>query len=189
MRQVHNVQKRSFCIKAFKLDAVSRHSALVVIAFTGFPALVDMDDYEREYKRVYELFPTFLTIYDTRGFDVPNIPVIQRAIKLIHDIKTRTVQQVHATLVLTQFDFVRVLVDTLVRAGGQVAPFRICTTPKEVSEMAIYYLSMQNSLPPVFVPNEYATAPPLREIDFGTIYLLVVLQMFAFLNRLGKRSS
>lgn len=187
MREVHSVQKHTFSIRAFKLDTIAPQSALVIIAFSGFPAIEDMDDYEHEYKLVYTLFPKFLTLYDTRGLGVPNIQVIQRVIKLVHGIKTQTVQQVHATLVLTQFDFVRMLVDTLVRAGGQVAPFRICTTPAEISEMAMYYLSMQNSRPPIFVPKEHVSAPSLQTVDIGTIYLMVVLHMFACTYRLDTR--
>ncbi len=186
MRLVHSVENASFRIQAYRLLEVAPESAVVVISFTGFPADKDMETYAHEYRRVYKLFPKFLTVYDTRNLGLPNVQGIQRAVQLIHSVKSLTMQQVHATLVLTQFDFVRTLVSTLVHAGGQVAPFRICTTPQEISEMTLYYLCVHNHKPPVFVPAENAGAPSLKTFDSCVIFLMTVMYMFSFVKTIAK---
>ena len=173
-----SVSTSSFDI--FKVAVGAGMPVVAVVSFKGLPSDGDWVLYERAYLSLYRDHNKFIIIFDTRNIDFPTLDVIQNKKVLLQTLKHRTVGQVPAVLVLTQFDIIKQLVLTVIRAGGQAAPFFISTLPEDVVQ---YATDVATAVSGRNVPHWWRTRPGLVSIgdtDRAVILALVLQQLITF---------
>ena len=114
-------------------------AARVVLVTVGDLAALDVDAYEAAYRAAYAELHHFVLVFDVR--DVQNLgaglPKLQRKVRLVMDLKPRTVRQAVAVVVLVRGTLLQQLVPLLARAGGQVAPLHVfASEPEAVAKIA-----------------------------------------------------
>lgn len=170
---------------SFELHVVNvggKTPPVALFTFRGLPCGKDWHPYEQAYLSLYRSFPTFIILFDTRNIDFPSLDVIQNVKALLQRLKHRTVSQVPAVIVLTQFQLIKELVLTVIKAGGQAAPFFISTDPDQVVQYAADVATFSSGKN---VPRWWQTRPGLVSIrDAGTATILaLVLQQFVIFSR------
>jgi hypothetical protein len=119
---------------SFVVDVID--DCVVVIRVLAGIKTSDWPAYRAAYMKVYDTFDHFVIVFDLREVTMSNVDLIPLKKELIQELKPRTTRQVLGVVVVTAYDVIATLVTTLVRQGGQAAPFFISTNLHEAASVA-----------------------------------------------------
>ncbi len=141
------------------------HGCVVVFRFLSDPTGEDLVLFKQCYQKVYAKYPHFVLVFDLYAMGLPPQDLLASVGSLILSMKYRTSRQVLAAMVLTSHSTLRDLVLSLVRAGGQAAPFMAFTSRSELAAATARCAGILKGWKAVSHPRKLAK--PLRWKDFS----------------------
>ena len=160
--------------------AVAGGPGVMIVSLQGGMDQAHWPQYEAAYRRMYATTAAFVLVFDARSFGLPDLAVVQAKMRLMQAMKHRTVCQVAAVVVLTEYDLIKRLVNTLVRAGGQAAPFQITTCPKEAAAIVADHVQAAAGSSVASYKAAHPLAPTFGDVDGATLVALVLLRFVLF---------
>jgi hypothetical protein len=157
-----------------------------VAVLTILPGGITVDEwpqYEASYRALYEQYPVFVLVFDVRELGIPALQVIRNKIALMQSMKHRTVLQISTVVIITQYEIIKQLVETLMKAGGQAATYAITTNPADaIDYVANSAQAYSGNLVTAWSTARAATSPRFGNTDHAALVGLVLMRFIIFMR-------
>jgi hypothetical protein len=151
----------------------SRDCDVAVITFQEtFQGDAEWTYYETAYRKMYTHHKRLIMVFDARAISVPPTDLIMRKMNMTQSLKHLTCIQIAGTIVITKYDVIRVLVNAIVKAGGQASPFHITTDIEEGANCVQDILLASNGC---HLENGTHTLR-MNQVDKATLMCLAILK-------------
>jgi hypothetical protein len=158
----------------------SNCTSVMLVTLSGSVTPTEWQEYQTAYKRMYAETKSFVLVFDARGVTIPDISIVQSKLQLLQQCKHMTVRQVAAVVVVTEYPLIQSLVSTLVRAGGQAAPFKITTSTAEAAAAVADYVQARAGEVVASYKVTQTHGVTFGQIDGAAIASLVLLRFVLF---------
>jgi len=154
--------------------------SVVLITVTGMVDEETWPAYRAAYLSAYHILHRFIIVFDVRDVSMPAGMLISQKREMIMGLKPWTVARVVGVCLLTDSEVIHLLVNTLVKAGGQAAPFAIFTSVDEIATWAAVAAEGFMGHP---VHADVSPAPVLfGDLDGAMLYSLVLQKFINFMK-------
>jgi hypothetical protein len=156
--------------------------AVLTILPGGF-SVHEWPQYEAEYLALYEQHPVFVLVCDVRELGMPDLQVIRNKMELMKSMKHKTVLQITSVVIITQYEIIKQLVETLMKAGGQAATYAITTNPADaVAYAADFAQAYSGNLVKKWSTAHPPTHPRFGNTDRAALVGLVLMRFIIFMR-------